>query len=54
MNWIQRMIRMERNPPELRAPWTTNLTNILISQRFHEVELIFEGGKADLEAAAEA
>ena len=29
MNWILRMIRMEKNPPEFRVPWMTNCTNIL-------------------------
>ena len=53
MNWILRLIRMEKNPPEFRAPWMTNLTNILKSEGCLEVELIVECGKVDLESAAE-
>ena len=42
MNWILRLIRMEKSPPELRAPWLTNLTNIVKYKEFHKAELIFD------------
>ena len=29
MNWIRRMIRMEKNHKELRAPWFNNLTGVM-------------------------
>ena len=53
MNWIHRMVRMEKNQKELRAPWFNNLTGILRYEGFPEIELIFECGRADIEAAAE-
>ena len=53
MNWIRRMISMEKNHRELRAPWFNNLIGILRDEGFPEVELIMECGRADIEAAAE-
>ena len=53
MNWICRMIKMEKSHRDLRAPWFNNLIGILREEGFLEVELIMECGRADIEAAAE-